>query len=110
MAERMPEGLTLKQQAKFIFDVFEVLQSYSVKGFTRDEHGNPITKGKVVLDELKRLYTERYMKNKEISKGTKSRRRNHLVNTVGGTLAHPIWRYKEEEIEGNIKVSIWRIQ
>lgn len=91
---------------------FEPFQSCSIFGMWVDpSNGEAIPKGMYVVKLLKEMYKEKYYE-----KGIRSR--VHYANSVGGYVAHPIWKYKlstidaepEKDLNENRKVNIWRVQ
>lgn len=99
--------------AKIIFD-WEIGTSCSLTGFVSDADSESgfSPKGKLVLDELKKLYIDKYYHEINAKTGQKlvTRARRNYINSVGGAPAHPIWRYKEEIVNQKVKYTIWRVQ
>lgn len=104
---------TWKQAADKIWsDGFIVDQSCSIYGIVLigDE---PFAKGELVVRELERLD----MKQNVIvqANGKKARKRKKIEGSIGGYIAHKIFRFKEHRIvnpeKGNtVKYNIWRVQ
>lgn len=68
-----------------------------------DKRGHAL--GKLVCDELEKLdRIENYEKD-----GVR-RKRTKPVNTIGGYLAQKIFKYKTQQIDNEIRYTIWRLQ
>lgn len=94
--------------AKKIFNEFEVGQSCTVKGVVIDEDNKEIfTKGEMVLKELRRLDS---LVNVSITEGGRLRRKRKILpNSIGGYVAHKIFKWAI--LEGSLEYyNIWRIQ
>ena len=106
---------TWKQAADKIWsDGFVVDQSCSIFGIEFYK-GDAWGKGELVVKELERLDKD---KNVMIgASGKKMRKRKFIPGSIGGYIAHKIFRYKEHRIidptgvKGNtVKMNIWRAQ
>jgi hypothetical protein len=98
---------SVKETAKKIFYHFVLNQSCLVKGFVVGSDDLE-EKGKLVLDELRRLdELENHIPNRS---GKMRRRRNVLQNSIGGYVAQKIFRYKKETINSEVRYTIWRVQ
>ncbi len=97
--------------ARVIFD-WEIGMSCALTGFIADADSDTgfSPKGKLVIKELQNLYNEKYLRAGYKDGKQKVRARNHYTNSIGGAIAHPIWRYKEEIVNDKIKYTIWRVQ
>lgn len=105
---------SLDKIARTIF-AFEVGESCSITGFAPDpdEVDGVSPRGKQVIKLLKELYQSNFIrkeKGKTVVIGKKLRARINYSNTIGGSLALPIWRYKETISNNQVKYNIWRIQ
>ena len=92
-------------------DSFEVNNSCSIYGIILLK-GEPFAKGELVVNELRRLDKE---ENVMVgASGKNSRRRKVLPDSIGGYVAHKIFRFKELHTERNgvktRKYNIWRVQ
>jgi len=104
---------TWKQVADKIWsDGFQTNQSCSIYGIELI-NGKAVAKGELVVEELRRLDKE---ENVMVGQsGKKSRRRKILPDSIGGYVAHKIFRFKYniiiDEVKGNtVKYNIWRVQ
>lgn len=101
------QDMNIYEMAKIIFKEFELNQSCVIYGFI-GEGRDLKRKGEAVLEEVDRLDTAH---NKaDMGQGRMRRKRVVPQNTIGGYVAHKIWRFKHEIIDSNPKTSIWRIQ
>lgn len=91
-----------------IFDDFDINQSCCIRGFVLDGE-ELIPKGNLVLENL-RLIDERENTSKRTHDGRRRRIHKMPKDTIGGYLAHKIFKHKTETREDGIVVSIWRIQ
>jgi hypothetical protein len=91
------------EMAEKIYYHFEVNQSCTIKGFVFDE-GEPIPKGKLVLDHINNLdKTEHYDKRSR-------RKRVKLPNSIGDYVAGKIFKWDERIQDRKIIYLIWRVQ
>lgn len=104
---------TWKETADKIWsDSFEVNMSCSIYGIEIID-GKAIAKGELVVNELRRLDAK---ENISVGvSGKKSRKRKILPDSIGGYVAHKIFRFKHVTITddvkgGTIKYNIWRTQ
>lgn len=103
---------TWRQISKKIFELFEVNQSCSIYGY--EIIGNEVyPKGELVVKELIRLDREENVCVSSLGKN--SRRRKILPDSIGGYVAHKIFRFKkfninDEQTGKQIKYVIWRVQ
>lgn len=96
------------QIALKIFEDFELNQSCTITGhIVYEEERRVAFKGEVVLDELRKL--DVYHNTDE---GGKKPRRKRVVlpDTIGGWVAQKIFKYKKVVLDGETRISIWRIQ
>lgn len=90
--------------ASKIWNDFEVFQSCTIKGFVEIWSEEIQPKGYLVVEELRRLD----MRDNTKFDGRRRRRKKVILpNTVGGQVAHKIFKYKSDE---NQTYVIWRIQ
>ncbi len=100
--------------AKKIFEDFDVLQSCKVVGFYEGMNTDTgrrfiVPKGDLVLDHIKLLDSQINIYD---SKTDKRGRRIHrkLPNTIGGYVAHKIFKYDVKMTDREPVFTIWRIQ
>lgn len=104
---------TWKQVADKIWsDGFVVDQSCSVFGIELYK-GEAWGKGELVIKELERLDAAQNVI--KTANGKNMRKRKKIEGSIGGYIAHKIFRFKEhrikDEIKGNtVKMNIWRVQ
>ena len=102
-AVRLYETDDYMTMADKIYNSFEVNQSCTVKGFILDE-GEPIPKGKMVLDHINLLdRSEHYDKHSR-------RKRVKPPNSIGDFVAGKIFKYEERIQDRKIIYLIWRMQ
>ena len=90
-----------------IFNYFAVNQSTTIVGWF--DTGESFEKlGDMVLDEIRVLdKAENVVRNR--ANGSR-RKRKLLPNSIGGYVAHKIFRYKYETINSKPHITIWRVQ
>lgn len=106
--------------AKKIYYEFELNQSCTVIGWMSDdpeiEGGEGlyqrvqkvVAKADEVLKELERIDNLENVRPCGAKKMT--RKRKKLPNTIGGYVAHKIFKYNRVLSDGHVRVTIWRIQ
>ena len=107
MKVRIFEEDTWKEMANKIYDDFEVFQNCSVNGFLYDAGGRPHIKGELVCNELRRMDSLDNVREHGKRSIRKSKR---LPNSIGGFVAHKMFRYEKVEDDNQIKYRIWRVQ
>ena len=95
--------------AQKIFYKFELMQSCFITGLFTGRDNQVLSKAKAVIDELT-LIDE--AENINTARGDKRPRRKRVKpeNSIGGDLAHKIFKYREDIKNGLPCVTIWRIQ
>jgi len=98
---------TLHEMASKIYDKFEVMQSFSISGFVNTgEKLEP--KGKIVLDYIDRLYkTDNVMIT---SDGKEKKKYKFEKDSVGGPIAHKIFKWNVRVVDKEPRYTIWRLQ
>lgn len=95
--------------AEKIYKRFEIGMSCSIYGFVQiPSEMRVIPKGQLVIDEISRLDI---LDNTDI--GSDKRRRRKRVkppHTIGGYVAHKMFRYEILNTDKGPKVNIWRMQ
>jgi len=101
---------TLEETARKIFEEFEVNQSCTLRGVEFVEAERKVyAKGKMVLAQLE--YLDRIANTqKRGTRGGFARIQRKPSNCIGGYLAHKLFRWSEETLNGEPCVTIWRIQ
>lgn len=94
--------MTVREIAKIIFENFEINQSCKVEGTVIVE-GRLYEKGKAVLNDLDVLDQTNNTYNGK-------RKRVRPKESVGGDLAHKIFRYARRIVNDEIRYTIWRMQ
>lgn len=94
--------------AKHIYEIFEVGNSCTVKGFMIDGE-DVISKGELVLTELT-LRDRLENTNTPIGDKRPRRKRVQLENSIGGYVAQKIFKYEKRTIDKEYRVTIWRVQ
>ena len=97
---------SVKETARKIYHEFEVNQSCTVIGLEFDGE-KVICKGEEVCKELRRLDT---LENVRPMGKKMTRRRKSLPNSIGGYVAHKIFRYDKVTVDSDIRYTIWRVQ
>lgn len=107
MENRVLESDNYMIMAEKIYTVFEVLQSCTISGWVVGEE-DLWEKGQMVCDELRKLDMRDNVKTPK--EGRPSRRRKIIPDSIGGYLAHKIFKYKRVVVDNKPKWTIWRIQ
>lgn len=106
-AARIYEYESFEEMAKKIFFHFEINQSCTVSGYEEIEGGRLVAKGEQVIAELERLDNKHNM----TTEGKVMRRkRAKPIHSIGGYVAHKIWKYRQRIVDSQVKYDIWRIQ
>lgn len=108
MATRVFDTDTWFETGQKCFYAMDVHQIVVVKGLERIDEHTILEKGKLVLEELERLDKLENFNN--IGAGRMRRKKVKPVNTIGGELAHKIFKWKREVIENEPRYTIWRLQ
>ena len=98
---------SVEDTARKIFYYFELNQSCSVVGWVYSA-GRTHKKGDLVLENIKRL--DEIENCTGDGKGNSRRKRVIPPNTIGGFVAHKIFRYSRVMVDNEPKINIWRIQ
>lgn len=105
---RITAEMTAGEMADAIFYKFEINQSCLIKGFVMDGE-QLFPKGDVVLEMLERIDSKQNMMENGQASGMR-RKRKKLPDSIGGYVAHKIFRFKKETIDREYRVTIWRVQ
>ena len=107
MENRVYADDSVQDTAEKIYRQFEVLQSVSIVGWIYSG-GRTYKKGELVIQEIERLDS---MENC-VSDGKGKWRRKRVIppNTIGGYVAHKMFRFQKVMIDNEPKITIWRIQ
>lgn len=100
---------TIITMADKIFNHFLVTQSCTIRGFEKDVDDNVELKGDRVLELLREMDRKQNYINHNKSRNDARRRRHIPKDSIGGYLAHKIFKFKHETL-GTPCVTIWRIQ
>lgn len=92
-----------------IFNHFLVTQSCTIRGFEKDLDDNVELKGEKVLEMLREMDRKQNYIWTNQKKGISRRRRFIPADSIGGYLAHKIFKFRYESV-GQHCVTIWRIQ
>jgi len=98
---------TLREMADKIYNKFIVGQSCTISGFGEDLNGGGrrevVPRGEIIIRLLEVKYrAEFYDGNK--------RRLKYAKNSVGGPIAHKIFKYEKHIRESIPVITIWRMQ
>lgn len=104
---------SLQKIANTIFS-FDIGMSCSITGFAHDpnEVDGVSPRGKLILDLIKDMYNEKYMRPYYLKQKRNIKIRVHLTNSIGGDVAHPIWKWNKIVANNpkQVQYNIWRIQ
>lgn len=97
---------SINEIARKIYYHFEINQSCTIWGIEAYQDA-AVPKGQLIVDEIRRIYAEENMRRQ----GTKIIRvRKYVENSVGGELAHKIFKWQMNKIDNDVRYTIWRIQ
>ena len=103
---RVLETDSIWETARKIYNDFAMHQSCTVKGI-EIQGTKAICKGEEVIKELTKMDKDENIRQY----GKKlSRIRKKLPNTIGGYVAHKMFKYASVTIDNDIRYQIWRIQ
>lgn len=97
---------SIKEIARKIYYKFAINQSCTIFGIEIFEDV-AVPRGELVLKDILALYELEYMRWQGIKY---IRKREFPKNSIGGELAHPIFRWEKRIIDNNVRYTIWRIQ
>lgn len=99
---------TLHEMASKIYEKFEVMQSFCISGFVISDNDKLIAKGKIILDYIERRYKE---ENVSISSDGKEKKKYKFEkDSIGGPIAHKIFKWNIRVIDKEPRYTIWRLQ
>lgn len=103
---RILESEDYYDMAQKIFYQFEVNQSCTIGGWVVSDD-DAIEKGEMVCNELRRLDTQ---ENVCSTAKKPYRKRKIIPDSIGGYMAHKIFKYKRVILDNRPKWTIWRLQ
>lgn len=97
------------QLALSIFHDWEINQSVTIKGFVQTGEDEPVPAGQLICEYLEKFDKEA---NTFAPSGDKKIRRKRYKppNTIGGYVAHKMFKWKQEIRDHKMVYTIWRIQ
>lgn len=107
VATRIFADDSIKEAASKIYNDFLINQSCTICGFERIEEFRLEEKGLLVCNELRRLDS---VDNLRPMGKKMTRRRKILPDSIGGYVAHKIFKFKRVIVESEVRYTIWRVQ
>lgn len=107
MENRVLDSDNYEEMAEKIYKYFEVNQSCAINGWVVGEE-DLWEKGFMVCEKLREF--DRLENIKIPKSGRPSRRRRVIPDSIGGYLAHKIFKFKRVVNDNKPKWTIWRLQ